>query len=960
MKRSARYFLALALTAALLLGAVMPALAVAAAPEATAAPVETTDESTQTAEQETTNEPEQTAEPEATDEPEETTGPEATDAPAVTDEPETTEEPVAEAASVDVVVKITAGGESRDYATIDEAWAAAIEAGTATVTLLTDVTAQDVLTVPAGASITFAGGENTLSTACIRVDGGTLTVASGTVQDAGDGSTDDMGAIRIDSGNLTVNGGTMRGLNSGVYCYGGDTTINGGVICGENGGLAVTDADSLTVNGGDISGPMAVLSLSDNVLTVNGGTISGEEYGIVNWNGLVLTGGEITGGNAGVMSTGDVTVTGGSVTGGVGLSLEAGRLTVTGGSITGTEGFGLLLGEESSASLSGGAYAGVGGAVSCGGVDIFGRPIETPLTVDDLLAYGYGWYDSDGALLTPAADEKALAGPVTVSPLPAAPATPVLKVEGENVLLSSDPSDIDQEYDAPLTDGALIEGGTGRIVVPAEYVVEFPDAGVEITEQRYKFDNRYEPDTPIYHRYVFEVTDPTMTELDVTVSPNPDTPTWTKVIAHTYADFYWKLTDCAHNYHYDVTADDEWIFYAAEDAGGVTLDLSGAPEGMEPLMKTGTATDLGSGKYSLFSDNGVIEFTLAPGGVKVNVTGETDALIKASEYVMDSEGENYFRVYVKIGYTVVPADENTEVTVGYVDENDDGSDCLHYHVNADAAAANSADSVTVRVEKITSAVLSFSEPDALLAEDPYGSDRGPILTNGDVIPAEGGWLLVGADCDPVFDDVGVTGELKAVSFDEPGTAIYKWYYIYPLKNGTVNVGMERSNGWHWAEVTVENPGGRDLYLNGYISGQDVQFQSETYTAWMVLSDRVTIKSVTGALVTLADIVPGKGVTKVLRLSGGRFALNVDPAAEKISFTVKAPEGTVTPTPGPTATPVPTATAAPTAAPAAAATAAPGTTSPRTGDETNLAPWALMLLGCGAALAAVILRRRARR
>ncbi len=988
MKRSVRYFLALALTAALILGAAMPALAAepeeTAAPEAAVAPAET-------AGPETTGEPEQTAEPETTGEPEATTEPEAADAPAVTEEPETTAEPAAEAASADVGVRITAGGESRDYATIDEAWAAAVEAGTATVTLLADVTAQEILTVPAGVSISFAGGENTLSTVCIHVDGGTLTIENGTVQDTGDGATNKTGAINIDAGRLTVNGGTVRGLNGGIYCDGGETTINGGVICGENGGLAVTDADSLTVNGGDISGSsVGIACMGSNRPVINGGSISSEgggglgmSIGVLAYSGLVLNGGEVTGGDIGIVSTGDT--------------------TVTGGSVTGTEGFGLLLGEEGSASLSGGAYAGVDSAVSCGGANILGDQIDSPLTVNDLPADGYGWYNADGELLTPAADAKSLAGPVTVGPLPVATATPVLKVTGENVLLSSDPTDIDQKYDAPLTDGALIEGGAGRIVVPAEYVVEFPDAGVEITEQRYKFDNRYEPDTLIYHRYVFQITDPTLTELNVTVSPNPDTPTWTKVTSHTYADFSWSLTDCANNRHSYSHADDEHVLYAAEDASGVTLDLSKAPEGAEPLMKTGTATGIGGGKYTLFSDNGVIEFTLAPGGIRVNVTGETNALIRASEYVMDRYGENYFRVYVKTGYAVVPADENTEVTMGYISENDDGSDRLHYHVNADAAAEKGLESVTVRIEKITSATLSVNEPDALLAADPYGSDRSPILTNGDVIPPEGGWLLTrggwwpsGDSAEYAYDDRG------GPSFGEPGGEVYMWWYVYPLKNGVVNAALEDTGDeFRWAEVTVNNPGGRRLELSTY--GKIEALDSLTFTKQTIVANYIYIGDDTGSLRKADDITDTVGIQSVTEYSD-HLMLRLDPAAEKISFTVKAPAGgtTPTPTPAPTATAVPTATPVPsaaaeptatpvptaavvptataaptatsaptatpaptavptaTAAPAATATAAPGTASPKTGDETALAPWALMLLGCGAALIAVTARRRAGR
>ena len=963
---SIKKILAFILAAAMVLSVGPAALAAEPAPEATDEPVVTV-EPEATFDPEATTGPENTADPNATDEPETTDEPEVTDGPENTADPNATAVPEAtdepEPAAVgDDPVRITAGGESRDYATIDEAWAAAVEAGTATVTLLADVTAQEILTVPAGVSITFAGGENTLSTVCIRVDGGTLTIENGTVQDTGDGATNKTGAINIDAGRLTVNGGTVRGLNGGIYCDGGETTINGGVICGENGGLAVTDADSLTVNGGDISGSSTgIACMGSNRPVINGGSISSEgggglgvSIGVLAFSGLVLNGGEVTGGDFGIVSTGDT--------------------TVTGGSVTGAEGFGLLLGEEGSASLSGGAYAGVSGAVSCGGANILGDQIESPLTVNDLPADGYGWYNADGELLTPAANAKSLAGPVTVGPLPV---TPVLKVTGENVLLSSDPTDIDQKYDAPLTDGALIEGGAGRIVVPAEYVVEFPDAGVEITEQRYKFDNRYEPDTLIYHRYVFKITDPTLTELNVTVSSNPDTPTWTKVTSHTYADFSWSLTDCANNRHSYSHADDEHVLYAAEDSGGVTLDLSKAPEGAEPLMKTGTATDMGGGKYTLFSDNGVIEFTLAPGGIRVNVTGETDALIRASEYVMDRYGENYFRVYVKTGYTVVPADENTEVTMGYISENDDGSDRLHYHVNADAAAEKGLESVTVRIEKITSATLSVNEPDALLAADPYGSDRGPILTNGDVIPPEGGWLLTRDGWWPSDDNAEYAYDDRGgPSFGEPGSAVYMWWYVYPLKNGVVNAALEATgNEFRWAEVTVNNPGGRRLELSTY--GKTEALDSLTFTKQTIVANYIYIGDDTGSLRKADDITDMVGIQSVTEYSD-HLMLRLDPAAEKISFTVKAPAGVITPTPGPTATPAPTATPVPTAtaeptatpaptavptataAPASTATAAPGTASPKTVDETALAPWALMLLGCGAALMAVVLRRRERR
>ena len=469
---------------------------------------------------------------------------------------------------------------------------------------------------------------------------------------------------------------------------------------------------------------------------------------------------------------------------------------------------------------------------------------------------------------------------------------PVLKVEGEDVLLSAYPWDEGDEIMAPLTDGSPISDGMGYIMMPAEYAAKFPAAGVEV-EGIYLYDWDSAPDTPIYHVYAFEVTDPALTEVTVTVVPNPDPPMWTKVTIHTHGNFYWEMHDCSADWYHGEHVNSGWTFYALEDAGGFALDLTEAP-GVKPLMTTGTAEDMGGGMYTLHGQDGVMELDM--GGIRINYTGETDALLNSPAYVSISGDEYYVDLYTQIGYTVVPADENAAVTVGYFNEVD-GEYSLHYHISADAAAKNGADSVTFRVDKITSVTLSVDDPAALLAADPYDSDRGPILTDGDVTPPEGGWILARSDVSFGYHNSSYDLVWTDASYGEPGSEIYVWWYIYPLKNGELNVTTERSDTQaHWAEVTVDNPGGWDLYLEGYSPRQEVAFEPETYPVQMIVYDYLFVQSHSGSLREADYIIPGEGV---LSVEEGEYyiLLNLDPAAEKISFTVKAPKAAPAPESG---------------------------------------------------------------
>ncbi len=898
-------------------------------PEATADP-EATEEPETTADPEATEEPETTADPEATEEPETTADPEATEEPETTDEPETTEAPADEVRDLAVTVVNPTGLALTLLGAEDKTYDAGAGDWTGTVSVAGEKLGY---TLPEGAYCGLsAEGDGVVGvldeyidvTGCTSV---TVTVTAPQVHFTGaaegliaaEGSLEEGSYIPFGAGTVTLKNGYRLSMENTVF----------------------TNAWAYDALGGEIYQIWTVER--DDALGWDDLTIEVVKVDqLARWITIEITDAPGTAWKIEDREENEVASGSGDWTG---TALEWPVFTDSGAFDQYSE-FTIRLTDNADGRYSFilQAYQQKQGYVSRG------EPHNTYYRLRG---------DESGLL-------KFAVG-----------TTPVLKVEGEDVLLSSNPLDVDGEYVAPNTAGGPIYGGGGYILVPAEYTVQFPGAGVDVWEY-YRYDNRYEPDTPIYHHYSFAVTDPSLTEVTATVSPNPDPPAWTKVIAHTYSDFYWRLTDCAHNYHYDDTADDEWIFYAAEDASGVTLDLSQAPEGITPVVTTGTATDLGGGKYNIHSENGVIEFTLAPSAIKVNVTGETEGLLKASEYVMDKSGELYFRVYVKPGYTVVPADENTVVTVGYLDENDDGSDMLHYHVNADAAAEKGLDSVTVRIEKLTSATLSVNVPEALLAADPYNSDRGPILTDGDVIPPEGGWLLIDSSWWFSGDNNEYAYKWRAAAYGEPGSEIYDWVYVYPLKDGVVNVTLEtESTPARWVEVTISNPGCRDLILSAYDDENWMEtFNSDTYKTSIVASDYLYIENTAGSLRKAADITDLVGIQSVEEHSY-YLKLILDPTAEKISFTVKAPAGgtTPTPTPGPTATPeptataeptatpVPTATAAPTAvptataAPAAGSTAAPGSTSPKTGDETALAPWALMLLGCGAALTAVVLRRR---
>lgn len=311
------------------------------------------------------------------------------------------------------VAEVTANGTAAQYDSIEGAWAAAAKAGSATLTLLADVTARQNLALETGAAVTFQGGGYTL-TAVDGIDLGDgssdpehssnmLTVAGGVIN----------GSIILDGGSLVIDGGTVTSSGNTVVNYCGDVTVNSGAVRSDGYSalvlFALNSDDQITVNGGDIAGAMNGI-LAYGKVTVNGGVITGGENGVDNSHGSVtVSGGAITGGENGICVDG--------------TQRTPATLTVSGGTVDGTE-LGLRIEENCTVTLSGGVFRGGVNAVECIQTDVLGNPVDQPLSVNSLLAAGYGWFDEAGTPIAAAADQKTLAGPAKVLALTVPTAAP--------------------------------------------------------------------------------------------------------------------------------------------------------------------------------------------------------------------------------------------------------------------------------------------------------------------------------------------------------------------------------------------------------------------------------------------------------------------------------------------------------------------------------------------------------
>lgn len=242
-----------------------------------------------------------------------------------------------------LISKPVAAVEGTEYGSVSEAWAAANDAGTATVTLLSDAEIVETLTVAGRKNITLDLNGYMLKLklaegakgSVIEVDG-TFTLTDGyegtdrkhevtnvVSEEFGDyvmitggvitgGNTQRGGGVFVDVvGKFTMNGGTIAGNSAdicgGVYVEGGTFRMVKGVISynlttGGGGGAFVTYGGEFIMGGGTISGNGAytgggvyvncgVESAGDSKFTMNGGTISGNS---ANTGGGVWNNGSLT------------------------------------------------------------------------------------------------------------------------------------------------------------------------------------------------------------------------------------------------------------------------------------------------------------------------------------------------------------------------------------------------------------------------------------------------------------------------------------------------------------------------------------------------------------------------------------------------------------------------------------------------------------------------------------------
>ena len=103
-------------------------------------------------------------------------------------------------------VKVNSYGTTAYYDTFDDAWMAADSAGTATVTLLTDVTEKYILPVLSGKKFTLNGGSHTFSIIGINVDGGQMDIIGGTFE-MRDSLMVSSGTVRLSGGKFISTGG---------------------------------------------------------------------------------------------------------------------------------------------------------------------------------------------------------------------------------------------------------------------------------------------------------------------------------------------------------------------------------------------------------------------------------------------------------------------------------------------------------------------------------------------------------------------------------------------------------------------------------------------------------------------------------------------------------------------------------------------------------------------------------
>jgi len=169
----------------------------------------------------------------------------------------------------------------------------------------------------------------------IRVDGGTLTINSGSIESYGNG--DNSSGIYLIAGTVTINGGSLAYTNntatmgSGLTIAGGTATITGGSLTGVF-GIYLNGWGSVNISGStSISGTTGI-NASVGTVNISGGSVTGTSEAIkVSNNGTInVSAGAAINGDL-KMQGGTLSISGGSVSGF--LAVSGGTTEVTGGTI---------------------------------------------------------------------------------------------------------------------------------------------------------------------------------------------------------------------------------------------------------------------------------------------------------------------------------------------------------------------------------------------------------------------------------------------------------------------------------------------------------------------------------------------------------------------------------------------------------------------------------------------------
>ncbi|MCC8139185.1 MAG: hypothetical protein LIO67_02610 [Lachnospiraceae bacterium] len=158
-------------------------------------------------------------------------------------------------------------------------------------------------------------------------DSGASVAAEGTEATGGSIVTTTTSGIVVDGGTLMVKGGTIQNTNSsadtacGINLVSGSVDISGGSIEAKYG--IIQESGALKVSGGKITGSYAGIHKKNGTLTVSNGDVVGCYYGIKSDNGIV----NITGG---MISTSGAATTASSHA----VYLSGGTLNASGGTIT--------------------------------------------------------------------------------------------------------------------------------------------------------------------------------------------------------------------------------------------------------------------------------------------------------------------------------------------------------------------------------------------------------------------------------------------------------------------------------------------------------------------------------------------------------------------------------------------------------------------------------------------------